>query len=204
MKLKYPRTFHLEWSEGKSSDDKTQFDLSNFVGKEVVITEKMDGENTTMMNDSFYARSLDSIHHPSRDFVKSIWGNIRHDIPDGFRICGENLYAKHSVEYHDLESYFLVFSTWENNVCHSWDDTLEYIQYFQLNPVREIYRGEFDLDYIKSIQLDTSKSEGYVVRLASSFYYEEFSKSVVKWVRKGHVQTDAHWMHSEIIPNKLA
>lgn len=26
MKIKYPRTYHLEWSEGKSSDDKTQFD----------------------------------------------------------------------------------------------------------------------------------------------------------------------------------
>jgi len=32
---------------------------------------------------------------------------------------------------------------------------------------------------------------------------DEFKKSVVKWVRKGHVQTDEHWMNSAIIPNGL-
>lgn len=110
IKLKYPRTYHVEWSEGKTSDDKTQFDLSNFYNKEIVITEKMDGENTSMTNESFYARSLDSNNHPSRGYVKSIWGNIKHEIPNNFRICGENLYAQHSIKYNNLPSYFLVFS----------------------------------------------------------------------------------------------
>lgn len=36
MKIKYPRTYHLEWSEGKTSDDKVQYDLIQ--GN----TEKMD------------------------------------------------------------------------------------------------------------------------------------------------------------------
>ncbi len=36
MKIKYPRTYHLEWSEGKSSDDKVQFDLSNFLEKKLL------------------------------------------------------------------------------------------------------------------------------------------------------------------------
>jgi hypothetical protein len=27
---------------------------------------------------------------------------------------------------------------------------------------------------------------------------------VAKWVRTGHVQTDEHWMFSEVVPNRLA
>ena len=80
MKVKYPRTYHFEWSPGKTKDDKTLFDLSNFEGKNIVLTEKMDGENTTMMKDWYYARSLDSKDHPSRHWVKGLWGNIKHDI----------------------------------------------------------------------------------------------------------------------------
>ena len=45
--------------------------------------------------------------------------------------------------------------------------------------------------------------EGYVVRLAGRFAYADFARSVAKWVRSGHVQTDQHWMYAEIIPNQL-
>ena len=193
MKIKYPRTYHLEWSEGKSSDDKTQFDLSNFEGKEIIITEKMDGENTTMMTDSFYARSLDSNNHPSRNFVKGIWGNIKHEIPNNFRICGENLYAEHSLRYENLLSYFMVFSIWENEKCLSWDETIEYCNLLDLTTVNVLYRGFFDLEMIKNFKVDTNKQEGFVIRLSSEFELSDFQKSVVKWVRKGHVQTDKHW-----------
>lgn len=35
--------------------------------------------------------------------------------------------------------------------------------------------------------------EGIVIRNADSFPLEDFSKNVVKYVRKNHVQTDEHW-----------
>jgi hypothetical protein len=44
-KLKYPRTKHFDFSPGVSNDDKILHDLSNFIGKEIVILEKRDGEN---------------------------------------------------------------------------------------------------------------------------------------------------------------
>lgn len=203
MKIKYPRTYHLEWSEGKGSDDKTQFDLSNFKNKEIIITEKMDGENTTMMVDSFYARSLDSNNHPSRNFVKGIWGNIRHDIPVDFRICGENLYAQHSLRYENLSSYFMVFSIWDKETCLSWDETIEYCNLLGLTPVKVLYRGLFELEFIKNFKIDTNTQEGFVIRLSGKFMLRDFQKSVVKWVRKGHVQTDKHWMNDIITPNGL-
>ena len=42
--VKYPRTWHLPWSEGKTKDDRTLSDCKQFEGREVVVTEKMDGE----------------------------------------------------------------------------------------------------------------------------------------------------------------
>ena len=68
--IKYPRTPHLPWSPGASSDDVLLIDTQMFMGKPVVISEKMDGENTTLYADRLHARSLDSRHHPSRTWVK--------------------------------------------------------------------------------------------------------------------------------------
>ncbi|WP_181004126.1 hypothetical protein [Bacillus thuringiensis] len=46
--------------------------------------------------------------------------------------------------------------------------------------------------------------EGYVLRLTDAFHYNDFSKSVGKFVRKDHVQTNQHWMTQAVIQNKLA
>lgn len=124
---KYPRTAHLPWSEGKTSDDKTLKDCSQFEGKRVIVTEKMDGENTSIYKDYIHARSIDGRDHWSRSWVKNLQAKIGYEIPDQWRLCGENLYAKHSIGYKDLSSYFALFSIWnENNECLSWDETKEY------------------------------------------------------------------------------
>ncbi|MGY5343347.1 RNA ligase family protein [Paenibacillus glucanolyticus] len=38
---------------------------------------------------------------------------IKYRIPEGYRICAENVYAKHSLLYSALPSYFLLFSVWK-------------------------------------------------------------------------------------------
>lgn len=202
--MKYPRTHHIPTSEGATNDDKILKDLSHFINKYVIFSEKMDGENTTLTRIKTYARSLDSLDHPSRHWVKGLWGNIKHNIPIDWRICGENLYAKHSIEYNDLLSYFMVFSIWnDENICLNIDETLEWCELLNLTHVPIIWRGKFDLDVLKNIKIDTEKQEGFVIRLADEFKYKDFNKSVAKWVRKDHIETDEHWMYSKIIPNKL-
>ena len=46
--MKYPRTYHLPYSPGATKDDKklqaSWFEY--YKGKEIVITAKLDGENT--------------------------------------------------------------------------------------------------------------------------------------------------------------
>jgi hypothetical protein len=87
----------------------------------------MDGEQTTMYRDYLHSRSLEWRGHPSRSWVANLHGQIGWKIPDGWRICGENLYAKHNIEYRRLATYFLLFSVWnEGNVCLGWADTAEW------------------------------------------------------------------------------
>ena len=66
-----------------------------------------------------------------------------------------------------------------------------------------LWRGIFDEKFLREYKIDTTKQEGFVIRLADSFKFEDFSTSIAKWVRKGHVQTDEHWMYKKVIPNKL-
>lgn len=203
---KYPRTYHLPWSEAVTSDDKVLPNLEGFAGKEVVVTEKMDGENTTMYRDRVYARSLDSKGGEDRAWVKQFWASLSHEIPYGWRICGENLWARHSISYDALKSYFYGFSVWDDtNSALSWGDTQEFFELLGIESVPVLYRGVWDESAIRKLadQLDTQKVEGYVVRNASSFHYNEFPNNVGKFVRKGHVQTDKHWRTQQFVPNSL-
>jgi hypothetical protein len=202
----YPRTFHLPWSEAVTSDDKVVPSVVHFEGNLVVVTEKMDGENTTMYRDYVHARSLDSKGGEDRAWVKQFWASIRSEIPEGWRICGENLWAKHSVSYSNLHSYFYGFSIFdEHNRALSWEDTEDYFEMLGVTPVPVLYSGLWDETVALNLAkgLDTNTTEGYVVRLADSFHYDNFSTSVAKFVRKGHVQTDKHWRTQQLVPNSL-
>jgi len=203
-KIKYPRTYHVKWSPGVTSDDKIQHNLSSFEGRNIILSLKMDGENSTISRDYTHARSLDSNSHPSRDWLKGMWGNMRFDIPEGWRICGENLYAKHSLGYDNLPSYFMVFSIWnEKNECLSVTETIEWCKLLGLEFVTILYQGIFDLEFIKNFKIDTEKQEGFVMRISDSFHYDDFNKYVVKWVRESHVTTSNHWMNEKIVKNGL-
>ena len=137
--------------------------------------------------------------------MKSLWASKAADIPDGWRICGENLYAKHSITYEQLPSYFLVFSIWDaQNNALSWDDTVEWCEMLGLHHVKVLWRGIWDEKIIQKLFDPKRQMEGYVVRLAASFPYSAFRNSVAKFVRQNHVQTDQHWTQQKIIPNKLA
>lgn len=205
--VKYGRTFHLPFSPGSHDDDKTLKDCSQFEGKRVIVTEKMDGENTSLYTDHAHARSLDSKGGEDRAWVKQFWSTISYEIPLGWRVCGENLWAEHSIHYDDLKSYFYGFSIWnERNICLSWDDTLQWFELFNVTPVTVLYDGIWDEGKIRAIEkkLNWDRNEGYVVRVADSFTYGQFKSSIAKFVRKGHVQTAKHWRAGRaFIPNKL-
>ena len=194
QRVKYPRTYHLPWSN-PGKDDRTLESLDHFYGKDIVVTEKMDGENTTLYCDGLHARSLDSGNHPSRNWVKHWWSRFGYEIPYGMRICGENLYATHSIKYQRLPTYFMGFSVWDKDVCLSWDDTLEWFALLGITPVPTLYEGPFERCDFRGLGYDTNNRnrEGYVVRLKEAFTLREFRKKVGKYVRPNHVTASAHW-----------
>ncbi|MFE5841432.1 RNA ligase family protein [Streptomyces niveus] len=203
MRTAYPRTVHVAWSPGVGSDDVRGGDLDGLRGREVVVTEKMDGENTTLYRDGLHARSLDSGHHPSRAWVKALQGRIGALIPDGTRVCGENLYARHSIAYEELESWFYGFSVWDGEWCLGWDETVRVLRRLGIPAPRVLWRGVFDERALRGLKLDPARQEGYVVRTVDGFVREEFGRRLAKWVRPHHVQTDTHWMHAAVVENGL-
>jgi len=208
-RVKYPRTFHLPWSPGKTEDDKTMADTSGLEGEEVVVTAKLDGENTSFYADYIHARSLEYASRIDRDRIRALHASIAYDIPVGWRVCGENVWAEHSISYRDLDSIFYVFGIWnDKNTCLPWDETLEWTTLLGLQPVPVLYRGPWNEKGVRAggfmpKPAETSyqdEMEGYVVRVTRSFRESEFRRVTGKFVRKGHVRTQAHWTR-EIRPN---
>lgn len=205
--IKYPRTPHLPFSPSYSHDDEHMCSIENFVGENIIVTEKMDGENTTLYGNHWHARSLNSKRkHESRDWLANFWAGKKGKIPEGFRICGENLYAKHTIHYTNLPSYFLGFSVWEeDNLALSWKNTVDFLNEVGILPVPVLYEGAFSWEALTTIaNRMTPRQEGFVVRLAMPFHYNDFGRSVAKWVRMDHVQpNNKHWFSSEVTKNGL-
>lgn len=206
--IKYPRSMHLPFSEGVTKDDRVLEDTSFFEGKRVIVTEKMDGENSSLYSDYMHARSIDGVTHPSRNWLKAFHAKMSYNIPEDWRVCGENLYAQHTMTYDDLDSFFYVFSIWnETNECLSWEDTLEWAELLELNVVPVIYDGIWNEKIIRGLTKDDNR-EGFVVRIADSFSYGDFRKALAKFVcgkfrKQLDENTNFHWRYRPFELNKV-
>lgn len=207
--VKYPRTHHVPWSPGRTKDDRVLTNMNQFHGRRVIVTEKMDGENTSMYSDHVHARSVDSANDPSRNVVKRIWSDFGYDIPDRWRICGENLYEKHSIFYDDLPSFFMGFSIWdEGNNRLGYDEMLEWFNLFGIHPAPLLYDGIYDEELIqnlpRTLNWDMDKHEGYTVTVADKIHYSEFKHLMGKFVRANHVTSEVHVRSRRVlVPNLL-
>lgn len=198
--VKYPRTSHLPFSPGATSDDKWASDeCLNFLmdsANELIVTEKMDGSNYTMTRNHAFGRSVDANSNHWDNSHKSIWAQIRFDIPEGWRISGENMYARKSVSYDDLPGVFTIFGIWDDNDnLLSWDDTVEWAGMLGLSHVDLLYRGFNFKDAVKTwgSTHDTETSVGFALRSAAKIETGIFSERVAKWVRADHVRTAGDW-----------
>lgn len=206
--VKYPRTFHVPWSPGMHDDDKMMKDVKIFEGEKVIAFNKLDGENTTMYCDHIHARSVSSAGHPSRDWVRAFHGQMMHDIPDTWRINAENMFAKHSIKYTNLETYIYGFAIWdETNHILDWKSTLEWFELIGITPCPVLYWGVYDRKAIQDAFEAAKKEheiEGYVIRVDKRFHMRDFRRYVGKYVRAGHIQTTKHWMYGQPVePNEL-
>ncbi len=206
--MKYPRTYHLPYSPGATNDDKTHNGdwFLSFKNNEIVITEKLDGENTSITKEDCFARSHTV---PTRTpWTRNLWGSngllwkIKDSIGDEETIYGENLFGEHSIHYDNLTDYWYLFAVNNGKDWYSWDDVELTALTLGINTVPVLYRGIIETEeQLKSMVLELSKQtsvygkerEGVVIRNANSFDLQKFRYNVAKYVRANHVQTDVHW-----------
>jgi hypothetical protein len=215
---KYNRTFHLPWSPGGTSDDKIATSVDNLIGKPIIITEKIDGSNTSLETKGCFARTHSGApSHPSFDGLKALHATLKHKIPANYQMFGEWCYALHSIAYNELPGYFLLFNIRELNevlptIWLSWAEVKMWAEDIGVPTVPVLFEGivksESELkilteSFMKEASCCGGIREGVVVRLANQFQDNDFSNCVMKCVRANHVQTSDHWKDQEIIKNKL-
>ncbi len=198
---KYARTYHLPWSN-PSSDDKMADNTDNLIGREIIITEKLDGSNSGITKAGAYGRSHATFTTNPWDVeLRRLHTLIQNDIEDEF-IFGESMYAIHSIEYTNLDSYFYMFGIRDNDVWLSWDEVEEYSYLLDIPTVPVLFRGVVNTEkelreLVEGLVKNQSKLggdiEGVVVRVSDRFDDDDFKNSLQKWVRKNHVKTTEHW-----------
>lgn len=192
MYYKHPRTFHLPWSPGIHESDRVLTSTEIFQNNKIVITEKRDGECTSLYPDgTVHARSISGTKYPWQTNIKRMWNERCFKLPSNWRIVGENLTKTHSIHYDNLDNYLEVFAIFdEYNCALDWFETVEFCNLFELKPVPVLWTGFWNEWFMKKFHetLDLTKQEGYVIRLEEEILYEDWGVSVAKWVRPNHNQ----------------
>lgn len=138
---KYCRSLHAHISLGTTSDDRFMPSgyVKSFATKnELVLTEKLDGQNNCFNKHGVFARSHSApTQHPWDKPMIERWHLIKNDLND-LEIFGENMYGIHSIAYDKLESYFYVFAVREHDKWLSWDEVKFYAEMLDFPVVPEI------------------------------------------------------------------
>ncbi|MGN8067459.1 RNA ligase family protein [Mucilaginibacter sp. 22184] len=211
---KYGRTYHYPFSPGTTSDDRIQHDYWDHLKNIPLLihTEKLDGENNCLSRHGVFARSHAApTISPWTESIRRFWQLIKNDL-GSLEIFVENLYAVHSIEYHNLEHHFYVFAIREHDQWLSWDETRFYAAMLGLPVVPEIsvFTPPADRELFEQQVMDITwqpgalqphdaatgspvTMEGIVTRNAAAYPVTAFAQNIFKYVRKGHVKTDEHW-----------
>lgn len=211
---KYPRTYHVPFSPGTSSDDRklTQEQFEEwYLSVPLIVTEKLDGENTCFSMSDVYSRSHAApTRHP---WSRNLWDTggllwkVKDKIGEDEYVYGENLYGEHSIHYDRLPAYFHMFAARDNEMWYSWEDVKAMAEILNVPHVPVLFEGVFNTEkemreFIEETMSQPStygnEKEGVVIRHAEAFPVlvdgqSVFHKNVCKWVRPHHVQTDSHW-----------
>lgn len=209
MSSKYPRTPHLPGSPGGTKDDRRLADVSHLLGRELVVTEKLDGSNLCMTREAVYARSHSGPpNHPSFDAAKALHAQIALGIDHHLSVFGEWCWAVHSIRYAGVPNPpFFVFGVRDDlsGRWWAWDDVLVQAEILGLHVppyavrsgVRRFTKAQdlerFAGDVLPSCQgrsVFGGDMEGLVLRVVDE--YDDPALSTAKYVRAGHVAGE-HW-----------
>jgi len=201
---KYPRTPYLPYSPSIAPDSDRLADSSRFVGEPVVVSEKLDGSCTLLHRGEVYGRSVAA--PTTAKWMAMVKKHHAWKVaePDVF-LYGEEIYGVHSIEYEPVredETFYAFALRDDSGRFSSFGDLVDFAWQREIPVVPVLFGGVFQSEnalrsFVHKAHAEPSvlggDREGVVIRLACSFPASEFSRSVCKSVRAGHVQTDEHW-----------
>jgi hypothetical protein len=231
--VKYPRTPHLFGSTG-TDDDKHMGETESlkFVADPSLIAEeKLDGGNCGLhflssgkMVLQCRGHEITAGMHPQWDLFKQ-WVQVKRPVLENmlgsqYILYGEWLYAKHSVHYRGLISYFFEFDIWDKDAQAFLDleSRLILLEGTNIQTVPVIHRGAATLEKLKSLigvsAFDSqfqNPATGRTDNLMEGIYLrteaDGFVTGRAKLVRPEFVEKvkqSPHWKEQAMVPNQLA
>lgn len=204
---KYPRTLLWPGSPCRDDDDRNITNAEDYIGKPIVITEKLDGLNTLLYRGQALPRTgglqsspwlaMARKHHAWK-LADPGW---RHTL-----IYAEDLHAVHSVRYDPLpeDRMLRVFASVSDDklTFDSWERTQALTELLDIPTVPVLFSGTVhSLQTLQGLldQIHAEPSalgperEGAVIRNAYSFPAADFHLHTCKSVRRNHVTSETHW-----------
>ncbi len=203
--LKYPSTGHWPGSLSVHRDDTYNRNPEAFVGREVIITEKLDGGNTSLNNGEVFARSNVAPSHAGWMAMVRKYHAWKTAGETQYTFYGEDIAALHSLPYSvPMDQTYYVFAVLDtlHKDWISWDQLTQEATQRNLAVVpvlhRVIFKNTNEIqkwfeDNLKKPSAYGQEREGFVMRIADAFPNSMFFESVCKFVRPKHVQTSKHW-----------
>ena len=218
--FKFPTTPHLTvLGNGTVRDDKvfTKNERDAFLDHELIVEEKIDGANVGISFDNsgdiHVQNRGDFLLKPYQGQWKKLdeWLFFNQDVffdvlENQYILFGEWCFARHSVRYESLPSWFLGFDIYDktNKQFLSCEGRNGVFRRMKISQTPMLGRGRFSLQELKlffrTSRFSSSNSEGIYLRYDQGKWLGERAKLV----RPEFVQAiEIHWSSKGLIPNKL-
>ena len=218
--VRFPRTPHLVWlARQNARKDKVLApgEVREFLQRDIVVEEKVDGTNIGFSLDSTGALRVQSrgdyLRRDSHPQFQQLWSwlSARRDLlsralSGDLILFGEWCFAVHSVRYDRLPDWFLAFDIYERGPGSFWstDRKNRWLDDLGIKRVPEIARGRFSLESLLSLlgrsQVGSGLMEGLYLRQDSG----ERLAARAKIVRPEFVEEiGAHWSSRRLDRNSL-
>ena len=193
----YPKTPYFSFSSNFDNDDIVSKNLENFLGKQLVITEKIDGSNIKLEWNGRCYETFTRGGNPTKGHFFSYLKRLIYTLPPiekNYSIFCEYVAFAHNIDYKEIPNILYIISVFDKSTQQflSWDDTRNISNYLGLPTVPELFIGIINsTDELKGICLSfqgkseispSASKEGVVVRLYNSFHIKDFPISVAKCV----------------------
>lgn len=221
--FRFPHTHHLIWlGEGEPRGDKVlvAHEVEEMLKGEIIIEEKLDGANLGISLDengelqaqnrgSYLERPYTGQFSRLNSWLGQYEFLLKSHLTPDLILFGEWCAAQHSLDYHALPDWFLLFDVYDRRQGRFWSVARRnaFATELGLTQVPELGRGRFDrASLTRFLEQATSRYragqvEGIVIRSDSPQWNEDRAK----FVNRNFVQAiEEHWRSRTIQWNQVA